>query len=106
MEATLQRKLTTIVVADVAGSSRLMGLDEEGTHARLAGLGRELISPAIEAHGGTLVKKTGDGFLAEFPSVVEAIRCATEIRKASRGGTASCRLSDGLCSAWASTRAT
>ena len=81
MEATLQRKLTTIVVADVAGSSRLMGLDEEGTHARLAGLGRELISPAIEAHGGTLVKKTGDGFLAEFPSVVEAIRCATEIQE-------------------------
>jgi len=81
MEATLQRKLTTIVVADVAGSSRLMGLDEEGTHARLAGLWRELISPAIEAHGGTLVKKTGDGFLAEFPSVVEAIRCATEIQE-------------------------
>ena len=58
-----------------------MGLDEEGTHARLAALGQELISPAIEDHGGTLVKKTGDGFLAEFPSVVEAIRCATEIHK-------------------------
>ena len=81
MEATLQRKLTTIVVADVVGSSRLMGLDEEGTHARLAALGQELISPAIEDHGGTLVKKTGDGFLAEFPSVVEAIRCATEIHE-------------------------
>ena len=58
-----------------------MGLDEEGTHARLAALGQELISPAIEDHGGTLVKKTGDGFLAEFPSVVEAIRCATEIHE-------------------------
>src|SRR5829696_5544910 len=48
---------------------------------RALGLWRELISPAIEAHGGTLVKKTGDGFLAEFPSVVEAIRCATEIQE-------------------------
>src|SRR3954467_14872177 len=79
--ATIQRKLTTIVLADIAGYSRLMSRDEEDTHARCASLSRELVEPAIAAHGGLLVKKTGDGFLAEFPSVVEAIRCATEIHE-------------------------
>src|SRR4051794_37665753 len=78
--ATIQRKLTTIVLADIAGYSRLMSRDEEDTHARCASLSRELVEPAIAAHGGLLVKKTGDGFLAEFPSVVEAIRCAMEIQ--------------------------
>ena len=106
MEATLQRKLTTIVVADVVGSSRLMGLDEEGTHARLAALGQELISPAIEDHGGTLVKKTGDGFLAEFPSVVEAIRCATEIHEGVERRNLELPSELRFCSASASTPAT
>src|SRR3954451_23607208 len=77
---TIQRKLTTIVLADIAGYSRLMSRDEEDTHARCASLSRELVEPAIAAHGGLLVKKTGDGFLAEFPSVVEAVRCAMEIQ--------------------------
>src|SRR4051812_14621534 len=78
--ATMQRKLTTIVLADIAGYSRLMSRDEEDTHARCASLSRELVEPAIAAHGGLLVKKTGDGFLAEFPSVVEASRCAMEFQ--------------------------
>ena len=77
----LKRKLTTILSADVAGYSRLTGHDEEGTHARLAALRRELLEPAIEARGGTLIKKTGDGLLAEFASVVEAIRYAIEIQE-------------------------
>jgi len=77
----LKRKLTTILCADVAGYGRLMGRDEEGTHARLVALFRELLEPAVEAHGGNLVKKTGDGLLAEFVSVVEALRCAIEIQE-------------------------
>src|SRR5690242_1953270 len=79
--AALKRKLTTILSADVAGYSRLMNRDEEGTHARLAALFRELIEPAIAARGGTLVKKTGDGFLIEFASVVEAMRFAIELQR-------------------------
>jgi TolB-like protein/class 3 adenylate cyclase/tetratricopeptide (TPR) repeat protein len=79
--AALKRKLTTILIADVVGYSRLMSTDEEGTHARLALLRRELIEPAIDAHEGTLVKRTGDGVLAEFASVVEAVRCAIGIQE-------------------------
>ncbi|HLJ21861.1 MAG TPA: adenylate/guanylate cyclase domain-containing protein, partial [Stellaceae bacterium] len=60
----LKRRLTTILSADVAGYSRLMGDDEEGTHARLSALHRDLLEPAIAAHGGTLIKRTGDGLLA------------------------------------------
>jgi adenylate cyclase len=78
--AAVKRKLTTILCADVAGYSRLMGGDEEGTHRRLVALFSELLEPAIDARGGTLIKKTGDGLLAEFASVVEAARCATEIQ--------------------------
>src|SRR5215469_16053373 len=70
----LRRKLTTILCADVAGYSRLTERDEEGTHLRLAALNRELLEPAIAARGGALIKRTGDGLLAEFPSVVEALR--------------------------------
>ena len=77
----MQRRLTTILSADVAGYSRLTGLDEEGTHLRLAALHRELLEPAIAAHGGTLIKKTGDGLLAEFASVVEAMRYATKVQQ-------------------------
>jgi class 3 adenylate cyclase/TolB-like protein/Flp pilus assembly protein TadD len=79
--AGVKRKLTTILSADVAGYSRLMGTDEEGTHARLSALGRELLDPAIAVHGGTLIKKTGDGLLAEFASVVEAVRYAIEVQR-------------------------
>jgi class 3 adenylate cyclase/TolB-like protein/Flp pilus assembly protein TadD len=79
--ATLTRKLTTIIVLDVAGYSRLMGQDEEGTHVRLAALRSEVLEPSIARRDGTLVKDTGDGLLAEFSSVVEAARCALEIQE-------------------------
>jgi adenylate cyclase len=70
------RKLAAILAADVAGYSRLVGLDEEGTTARLQALRRELIDPTIAAHHGRIVKTTGDGMLVEFASVVDAVRCA------------------------------
>jgi adenylate cyclase len=69
------RRLTAIHAADVAGYSRLMGVDEEGTHERLKAHRRELVDPKIKEHQGSIVKTTGDGLLAEFPSVVDAMRC-------------------------------
>jgi TolB-like protein/class 3 adenylate cyclase len=75
------RRLAAILAADVAGYSRLMGADEEGTHERLQAHLRELIDPKIEEHRGRTVKKTGDGLLSEFPSVVDAVRCAVEIQR-------------------------
>src|SRR5215813_9722243 len=75
------RRLTAILAADVAGYSRLMGQDEEGTHERLRAHLRELIEPKIAEHRGRVVKNTGDGFLAEFPSVVDAVRCAVEVQR-------------------------
>jgi len=75
------RRLTAILAADVAGYSRLMGADEEGTHERLRAHLRELIEPKIAEHRGRVVKNTGDGFLAEFPSVVNAVRCAVEMQR-------------------------
>jgi len=75
------RKLAAILAADVAGYSRLMGMDEEGTLARLKTHRRELIDPKIAEHHGRVVKTTGDGILTEFPSVVDAVRCAVEIQK-------------------------
>src|SRR6201981_1867310 len=75
------RRLTAILAADVAGYSRLMGADEEGTHGRLQAHFRELINPKINEHRGRIVKNTGDGFLAEFPSVVDAVRCAVEMQR-------------------------
>ena len=76
------RRLAAILAADVAGYSRLMGADEEGTHERLKGapLG-ELIDPKIAEHRGRIVKNTGDGFLAEFASVVDAVQCAVEMQR-------------------------
>src|SRR5499433_2816321 len=76
------RRLTAILAADVAGYSRLMGADEEGTLERLKALRRELIDPKIAEHHGRLVKTTGDGLLVEFPSVVDAVRCAVEVQHA------------------------
>jgi adenylate cyclase len=70
------RRLAAILAADVAGYSRLMGADEEGTHERLRGHLRDLIEPKIAEHRGRVVKNTGDGLLAEFQSVVDAVRCA------------------------------
>ena len=74
------RRLAAILAADVAGYSRLMGADEEGTHERLQAHLRELVNPKIAEHRGRVVKNTGDGFLAEFQSVVDAVRCAVEIQ--------------------------
>ena len=76
------RRLAAIFAADVAGYSRLMGADEEGTHERLKAHLRELVHPKIEEHSGRIVKNTGDGFLAEFPSVVAAVRSAAEVQRA------------------------
>jgi class 3 adenylate cyclase len=73
---TATRRLAAILAADVAGYSRLMGTDEEGTLTRLKMLRAELIDPAIASHHGRIFKTTGDGLLAEFSSVVEAVRCA------------------------------
>jgi adenylate cyclase len=75
------RRLTAILAADVAGYSRLMGADEEGTHERLKAHLRELVDPKIAEHRGRTVKNTGDGFLAEFPSVIDAVRCAVEVQR-------------------------
>src|SRR5258708_1027668 len=76
------RRLVAILAADVAGYSRLMGAAEEGTHERLKAHRRELIDPKIGEHSGRIVKTTGDGMLAEFPSVVDAVRCAAELQRA------------------------
>ena len=78
------RKLTAILAADVAGYSRLMGADEEGTLNRLKAHRRELIDPKIAEHRGRIVKTTGDGMLVEFASVVDAVKCAVEVQKAMR----------------------
>ena len=66
------RRLTAILATDVAGYSRLMGADEEGTHERLKAHLSDLVNPKIAKHQGRVVKNTGDGFLAEFPNVVDA----------------------------------
>src|ERR1700737_2567165 len=80
----VERNLAAILAADVAGYSRLMGADEEGTLARLKAYRRELIDPNIAEHRGRIVKATGDGLLGEVASPVEAVRCAGEIQKAMR----------------------
>jgi class 3 adenylate cyclase/TolB-like protein len=78
---TESRKVAAILVADIVGYSRLMGIDEEGTLTRLRALRADLIDPTISIHGGRLVKRTGDGAIVEFRSVVEAVRCAIEVRE-------------------------
>jgi len=77
---TETRKLAAILVADVVGYSRLAGVDEDCTLARLRGLRSDLIDPAIAAHHGRIVKRTGDGIIIEFRSVVDAVRCAIEVQ--------------------------
>src|SRR3974390_3158004 len=74
------RKLAAILVADVVGFSRLAGADEDRTLARVRGLRGDLIDPAIAAHHGRVVKRTGDGAIIEFRSVVDAVRCAIEVQ--------------------------
>ncbi|NNE21934.1 MAG: adenylate/guanylate cyclase domain-containing protein [Rhizobiales bacterium] len=77
-----QRKLAAILAADVVGYSRLTSADEEGTLARMRALRSDLIDPTVEAHNGRVVKRTGDGALVEFRSVVEAVRCAIRVQDA------------------------
>src|SRR5271169_3380456 len=77
----VERRLAAILAADVAGYSRLMGADEEGTLARLKALRREVADPKIKEHRGRIVKTTGDGLLLEFASVVDAVRCAVEVQR-------------------------
>jgi adenylate cyclase len=79
---TVIRRLAAILAADVAGYSRLMGADEEGTLTRLKAHRRHVIDPKIREHNGRIVKTTGDGLLVEFPSVVDAVRCAVEVQSA------------------------
>src|SRR5271163_3236055 len=74
------RKLAAILVADVVGYSRLAGADEDRTLARLRGLRSDLIDPAISVHHGRVVKRTGDGILVDFRSIVDAVRCAIEVQ--------------------------
>jgi TolB-like protein len=81
-EARVERRLAAILAADVAGYSRLMGVDEEGTLAALKAYRRELVDPKIAEHRGRIVKTTGDGALVEFASAVDAVRCAMEIQRA------------------------
>jgi adenylate cyclase len=75
------RRLAVILAADVAGYSRLMGADEQDTHERLKAHLRQLIGPKIKEHQGRIVKNTGGGVLAEFASVVNAVRCAAEVQR-------------------------
>src|SRR6516162_2122525 len=78
---TATRRLAAILAADVAGYSRLMGADEEGTLERLKEMRREFVDPKIAEHRGRIVKTTGDGLLVEFASVVDAVRCAVEFQR-------------------------
>jgi adenylate cyclase len=80
-EARIERRLAAILAADVAGYSRLMGNDEEGTLAALKACRHELIDPKVAEHRGRIVKTTGDGTLVEFASAVDAVRCAMEIQR-------------------------
>jgi class 3 adenylate cyclase len=78
----VERRLTAILAADVVGYSRLLGADEEGTLERVKAMRRELLDPKIAEHRGRIVKTTGDGFLVEFASVVDAVRCAVQVQQA------------------------
>src|SRR6201996_5291678 len=86
---TMPRRLAAIVAADIAGYSRLMEIDEEGTHRRVKRIERDLIEPSIAEHHGRLVKTTGDGFIAIFDSPVEAVRCSIVIQQNLIGRNAS-----------------
>ena len=81
-EVRVERRLAAILMADVAGYSRLIGVDEEGTVAALKAHRRELVDPKVAEHRGRIVKTTGDGALLEFASAVDAVRCAVEIQRA------------------------
>jgi adenylate cyclase len=80
-EARVARRLAAILAADVVGYSRLMGVDEEGTLARLNAHRRDFLEPTVAQYGGRIVKRTGDGVLVEFPSAVDAGRCAVDVQR-------------------------
>jgi len=84
----VERRLAAVLAADVAGYSRLMGIDEEGTLARLKAVRKTLVDPAIASHRGRIVKTTGDGLLVEFSSAVDAVRCAIEVQDGVAGQSA------------------
>src|SRR6202011_872932 len=77
----VDRRLAAVLAADVAGYSRLMGLDEERTLANLKSFRKALVDPSVAAHRGRIVKTTGDGMLVEFASAVDAARCAVEVQR-------------------------
>src|SRR6201991_3905240 len=79
--SAMPRRLAAIIAGDIAGYSRLMEQDEEGTHSRVKRIERDLVEPAIAEHHGKLVKTTGDGFIAIFDSPVEAVRCSIVIQQ-------------------------
>src|SRR5256884_5913940 len=83
----MERRLTAILAADVVGYTRLMGSDEAGTLAQLEEIRQKVLDAKIAEHRGRIVKLTGDGLLAEFPCVVNAVSCATEIQTAMRART-------------------
>ena len=85
----MPRRLAAIIVGDIASYSRMMQADEEGTHVRVKRIERDLINPSIAEHHGTLVKTTGDGFIAIFDSPVEAVRCSIVIQQNLIGRNAS-----------------
>src|SRR6476469_6400129 len=88
IEKRVERRLAAVLAADVAGYSRLMGTDEEGTLARLKTFRKALIDPKITEHRGRIVKTTGDGMLVEFASAVDAARCALEVQRDMAGHNA------------------
>jgi adenylate cyclase len=100
------RKIAAILVADIVGYSRLAADDEERTLSRLRGLRSDPIDPAIDAHHGRIVKRTGDGSLIEFRSVVDAVRCAIEVQNGSSSAILACRASAASSFASAFTLAT
>jgi adenylate cyclase len=77
----VERRLAAVLAADVAGYSRLMGTDEEGTLTRLKAVRKSLVDPTIAKHRGRIVKTTGDGMLVEFASAVDAVRSAVEVQR-------------------------
>ena len=81
VEERVDRRLAAVLAGDIAGYSRLMGVDEEGTLRQLKGHRKELVDPKITEHRGRIVKTTGDGMLVEFASVVDAVRCAVDIQR-------------------------
>ena len=106
---TENRKIAAILAADVAGFSRLAAADEDRTLARLRALRSDLIDPTIAVHKGRVVKRTGDGLLVEFRSVVDAVRCAIEVTLGTKPSNTSMlvgqrpRVREAICAAYAQT---